>query len=56
MLCATLANIHRREGSPPIDPRVFHPMERDTAGGAIDVDAETVGAIGKMFEGMKTRS
>lgn len=54
MICATLANLHRAPGSPGIDPRSFHPMERDQAQGAgMDVDADSVGMIGEMFEGMK---
>lgn len=55
MVCATIANVNRKPGSAAIDPRVFHPMEKEAAAGgnAIDVDAETVGAIGRMFKKMK---
>lgn len=56
MICATIANVNRKPGSAAIDPRVFHPLEKEAAAGggnAIDVDAETVGAIGRMFKKLK---
>jgi hypothetical protein len=49
MQCAVAVMCASKPGT-KVDPRLFHPMEKDTAGGgAIDVDVETVGAIGKML-------
>lgn len=54
MLCAVTVMVNSKAGA-KIDPRQFHPLERDAAaaGTSIDVDAETVGAIGKMFRKQK---
>jgi hypothetical protein len=51
MICATMANIHRKPDSPEIHPHVFHPMERaEATSSGLDVDADLAGHIGRMFK------